>query len=311
MDVSRRWWAAGLALVLALVALTGCDPAGGVSVEVAGEAGVKPVVTYVAPLDVSSTYRTVIWEGTGPLLVEDRPVLFDFYQENARDASIVRQTYDHGPGCYMVTVGGRAPACGPRPVTHELSRETLGEDLFQTLRGHRAGARLLQVAPASGSGSDRFPSVTVIDVLPLRAQGETIAPRTDVEFPTVTLARDGAPSITPTGDEPPSKVVSQPLIRGTGTPVGTRDTVTFQYTMFTWDGEAVESSWERNQPESQPLEDLPATFSDWFTDQPVGSQFELIVPPGEPLKIRQSEEYKDQTLVLVVDILSTRPPRGA
>ncbi|MCL2422987.1 MAG: hypothetical protein FWD11_03685, partial [Micrococcales bacterium] len=297
MGVSRGW-AAVLALALALVAVGGCDPMGSMSVEVSGEMGVKPVVTYVAPLDVSSTYREVIWEGTGSVLVEDQPVLFDFYQENARDASVVRQTYDHGPGCYLVTLGGQTPTCGPRPVTRELSRETLGEDLFQTLRGQRTGARLLQVAPASGSGADRFPSVTVIDVLPLRAQGEAIAPRTDIELPAVTRDNVGSPSITPTEAEPPSKVVAQTLIRGAGPQVGANDTVTFQYTMFTWDGDVINSSWERGQPETQPLEKLDKTFSGWFTDQPVGSQFELVVPPGEPLQIRQAEEYKDQTLVL-------------
>ena len=260
--------------------------------EVGGEPGVRPVVTYVPPLSVSSTYRRTIWEGTGPELVEDQSVLFDFYLENATDATLVQQSYD------------------TQPTVRDLSRESLGEDLFQTLRGQRVGARLLQVAPAPSTGQDRYPSVTVIDVLPLRADGEAVAPRDDVVLPAVTLGSNGAPSIAPTGTDPPTTVVAQPLIRGTGTQVAAQDTVTFQYAIFTWAGEVIDSSWDRGQPESQSLLDLAAVLSDWLVDQPVGSQIELVVPPTESLQIGQSEEYKGQTFVLVLDILSTRTPTG-
>jgi peptidylprolyl isomerase len=265
---------------------------GAVSVEVGGEPGTKPVVTYVPPLAVSSTYRRTILEGTGPELVEDQPVLFDFYLEDATDATVVQQSYD------------------TQPLVRDLSREALGEDLFQTLRGQRVGARLLQVAPAPKSGQDRFPSVTVIDVLPLRADGESMPPRDDVALPAVTLAANGAPSIAPTGTDPPTTVVVQPLIRGTGTQVAAQDTVTFQYAIFTWAGEPIDSSWDRGQPESQSLGYLASVLSDWLVDQPVGSQIEIVVPPTESLQISQSQEYKGQTFVLVLDILSTRTPAG-
>ncbi len=265
---------------------------GAVSVEVGGEPGRKPVVTYVPPLTVSSTYRRTIWEGTGPALVDDQPVLFDFYLEDATDATVVRQSYD------------------TRPTTRDLSREALGDDLFQTLHGQRVGARLLQVAPAPGSGQDRFPTVTVIDVLPLRAEGEPVPVRDDMVLPAVTLGPDGAPSITATGTDPPTTVVAQPLIRGSGTQVAAQDTVTFQYAIFTWSGEPIDSSWDRGQPESQSLIDLASVLSSWFEDQPVGSQIELVVPPEESLRIGQSQEYKGQTFVLVLDLLSTRSPTG-
>lgn len=289
----RRAWAAGLGLALVLGPVAACGNAGGApSVDVIGDPGVKPVVTYATPLNVSSTYRRTIWKGTGPELVEDQPVLFDYYLENATDATVVQQSY------------------GTRPVTRELTREALGDDLFQTLRGQRAGARLLQVAPAPSTGQDRFPSVTVIDVLPLRADGEPVPLRTDVVLPAVTLGADGAPSITATGTDPPTTVLAQPLLRGSGTQVGAQDTVTFQYAIFTWAGELIDSSWVRGQPESQSLDDLASVLSDWLVDQPVGSQVELVVPPTESLKISQSQEYKGQTFVLVVDILSTRTPTG-
>ena len=288
----RRLCAAGLGLALVLGPVVACGGAdGAVSVEVGGEPGARPVVTYVPPLEISSTYRRTIWEGTGAELVEDQPVLFDFYQENATDATVLQQSYD------------------TRPMVQDLSREALGENLFQTLRGQRAGARLLQVAPASGS--EPLPSVTVIDVLPLRADGEPVPLRDDVVLPAVTFGPGGTPSIAPTGTDPPTTVLTQPLLRGRGTQVAAQDTVTFQYAIFTWGGDFIDSSWNRGRPESQSLDELAPVLSDWLVDQPVGSQIELVVPPTESLQINnESEEYKTQTVVLVLDILSTRTPRG-
>jgi len=257
-------------------------------VDVSGEPGQAPVVTYVTPLEIGSTYRETIWEGTGPELVDGGPVLFDFWLEDATDASVVSQTYDS------------------RPETRQLTREALGEDLYLSLRGQRVGARVLQVSPASSSGSANFPSVTVLDILPLRASGEPIDPRADL--PAVTLGGDGAPSIVSTGTDPPSYLIAQPLIRGSGPQVGTLDTVTFQYSVFTWSGEPIDSSWSRAKPESQSMLDLPKALADGLLEQTVGSQIELVVPPSEPMQITKSLEYKDQTIVLVIDILATRTP---
>jgi len=278
------------ALVVVLVA-SSCSAAGAApSVDVSGDPGRPPTLTYVAPLQVSSTYRRTVWEGTGPPLVDGAPVLLDFWVENATDATVVSQTY------------------GSKPETLDLTREALGDDLYQSLHGHRAGARILQVSPAPTTGSDRFPTVTVIDVLGLRADGQRVAPRTDVTLPEVTLAADGTPSIKPTGTDPPTTAVTQPLIRGDGIQVGSQDTVTFQFAMFTWAGELMDSSWSNGIPQSQSLLDLPQALVDGLVDQTVGSQIELVVPPSEGWQVVQSDEYKDQTIVVVVDVLATRTP---
>lgn len=289
---SRR---ARLVVLLALGLLTGplaaCSGAQSApEVDVSGDAGKAPTVTYVAPLSVSSVYRKTIWPGTGAPLVEGGTVLFDFRLEDATDATLVSQTYDTAP------------------ETRELTREALGDDLYQTLRGQRAGARLLQVAPASSSGSANYPSVTVIDVLPLRASGTEVTPRTDI--PAVTLAGDGTPTITTTGTSASTSAVTAPLIRGSGPQVGSQDTVTFQYAIFTWAGERVDSSWTSGRPVSQSILDLPTVLADAFVEQTVGSQLEIVVPPSEPLKITESSEYAGQTIVYVVDLLATRTPTG-
>lgn len=287
----RRLVAACAAAALAL--LVGCSsqepelP----EVVVSGEAGVAPTVTYRTPLRLSEPTSEVVWEGTGPELVEGRPVLLDFWLENASDASLVKESYTSSPTPRMLT------------------EEDLGKDLYATLSGQKVGARLLQLSPASEASASSYPTVTVLDVLPVRADGEPVAPREGV--PAVTLADDGAPSLTPTGTEPPADLVVQPLIRGTGDQVADGDIITVQYTGFVWGtGEPFDSTWTNGSPTTFRLDDVPA-WSEALMEQAVGSQVMVVVPPSYPLGATQSEELAGQTIVFVIDLLATRAPVAA
>jgi peptidylprolyl isomerase len=120
----------------------------------------------------------------------------------------------------------------------------------------------------------------------------------------VKLAADGAPTLTPTGTDPPTSLVAQPLIRGSGRQVARSDTVTVQYVGFSWKtGEAFDSTWSRGSPSSFSLVDVPA-WAAGLADQPVGSQLLLVVPPTYALGATQSQELSGQTVVFVVDILA-------
>jgi peptidylprolyl isomerase len=148
--------------------------------------------------------------------------------------------------------------------------------------------------------------VTVLDVLPIRASGEPVAPREGM--PAVTLDDDGAPSLAPTGTEPPGDLVVQPLLRGTGTQVSAGDVITVQYTGFVWStGEAFDSTWTNGSPNTFPLDDVPA-WSEALVEQTVGSQVMVVVPPSYALGATQSEELQGQTIVFVIDLLATRTP---
>ncbi|MCG2797854.1 MAG: FKBP-type peptidyl-prolyl cis-trans isomerase [Cellulomonas sp.] len=289
--VWRRRVAVLVGSVLVAGSLVACatDAAPDPEVDVSGVQGQAPTVTYVAPLDVTDTYRRTIWQGTGPELVDGGPVLLDFSLEDATDATVVKETYSDSP------------------VTRTLSEEDLGVDLYQSLRGQRVGARILQVAPGASSGSTTYPTVTVLDVLPLRADGQDVAALPGL--PAVTLAADGAPSITVTGTEAATTLIAQPLKKGTGAQVGEQDVVTFQYAGFAWTtGEEFDSSWARGAPVSHSLLDLSQAFSEGLVEQTVGSQIELIVPPTYPLGVTAGAELSGQTVVFVVDILATRTP---
>ncbi len=256
-------------------------------VVVSGEPGEHPTVTYRTPLNVDETVSTVIWPGSGPELVEGRPALVDFWLEDATDASVVKESYSTNPTARILTA------------------EDLGEDLYNTLRGQRVGARLLQVSPAPGTGAADFPTVTVLDVLPTRAAGEALPPREGL--PTVTLADDGSPSITPSAAEPPADLVTQQLMRGTGKQVAEGDVITVQYTGFSWTtGAPFESTWTSGSPVWFSLDSVPAWSA--LVEQPVGSQVMLVVPPSYPLGVTQSEELQGQTVVFVIDLLASRAP---
>jgi len=277
-------------VAIAWLTLVGCsapaaEPA---TVTVSGEPGAAPTITYLTPLEVDKTRTEQIWPGTGADLVEGAPVLIDFWLEDATDATLVKESYSTNPTAMLLT------------------EEDLGTDLYETLRGQQVGARLLQISPGSGEGATDYPTVTVVDVLPTRADGEPKPPRADL--PAVTLDASGAPTITPTGTEPPTTLVAQPLIRGSGEQVAATDVVTVQYTGFAWTtGEAFDSTWTHGLPVSFSLQDVQA-WAEGLVDQPVGSQVMLVVPPTYALGVTESEELAGQTVVFVVDILATGHP---
>jgi peptidylprolyl isomerase len=216
-------------------------------------------------------------------------VLLDFWLEDASDATLVKESYSTSPT--------------PRLLTEE----DLGKDLYATLSGQRVGARLLQISPAADGSASAYPTVTVLDVLPTRADGEPVTPREGL--PTVSLDADGVPSLTPTGTEPPSDLVVQPLLRSPSTTqVAANDVITVQYTGFVWaTGEAFDSTWTTGSPATFSLDDVPA-WSEALVEQTVGSQVMVVVPPSYALGATQSEELAGQTIVFVIDILATRAP---
>lgn len=289
-----RALAAAAALALTFVGLAGCStPETSVpDVTVTGEPGEAPTITYLTPLDVTTTHTEQIWPGTGPDLVNGSAVLIDFWLEDAADASLVKESYSTKPTALLLT------------------EVDLGKDLFDTLQGQKVGARLLQISPGTGNGASDYPTVTVIDVLPTRASGEAVPPRADL--PAVTLDPSGAPSLTPTGTEPPAGLVAQPLVRGSGEQVQADDVVTVQYTGFAWtSGESFDSTWSHDGlPVSFSLQDVQA-WAEGLIDQPVGSQVMLVVPPTYALGVTESEELAGQTVVFVVDILDTGHPTAA
>lgn len=285
----RRLAVAG-AIVAAVSVLLACSaPEEPVAeVTVSGKPGERPIATYVTPLTVTDPSSWAVWPGTGERLTDGGPVLLDYWIENATDASLVRESYSTGPAPRLLTA------------------EELGADLYATLHGQRVGARLVQLSPADAEGGTPYPTVTVLDVLPTRADGDEVPPREGL--PAVRRSDSGEPSIAASKEDPPAELVAQPLVRGSGRQVADGDTITVQYTGFSWKtGEPFDSTWSVGLPVSFSLDEVPA-WSEGLVDQTIGSQVLLVVPPTYRLGVTDSQELKGQTVVFVVDILDSRSP---
>ncbi|RYV52681.1 FKBP-type peptidyl-prolyl cis-trans isomerase [Pengzhenrongella frigida] len=276
-----------VAVLAAALLLAGCSPGDDPApdVQVSGDAGQVPTLVYRHPLVIEHATSEVIWEGSGPRLVDGGPVLINYRLEKATDASLVKETYSQVP----------------KPST--LTPETLSEDLYDALSGESVGARILLVLPAT-SVTSSFASVMVVDVLPTRASGEAVPPREGM--PAVTLADDGEPSIAAPQGEAPADLMVQALIKGDGVQVEEGATVTVQYSGVRWsDGSAYDSTWTQGEPKSFDLGAgiLPG-LAEGLVQQTVGSQVMLVIPP----MVGAAEGDEVDTLVFVVDILAASNP---
>jgi peptidylprolyl isomerase len=127
--------------------------------------------------------------------------------------------------------------------------------------------------------------------------------------PTVALDPSGAPTITMPGGDPPTTLVTQPLITGTGAPVASGQSITVHYTGALWaTGKVFDSSWTRGEPTSFPI-GTGGVIKGWdqgLIGQTVGSQVLLVIPPDLGYGASGAPDAGisgTDTLVFVVDIL--------
>ncbi|MFD1718031.1 FKBP-type peptidyl-prolyl cis-trans isomerase [Georgenia deserti] len=277
---------AALAALLALVALVACTPDEGEepppepAVDVSGEFGSVPVVSFDAPLPLEDSSVETLIEGDGRELAANEPVLLSL------------TAYDGDTGELME---GREVGVAR---TFTLTPEDVGEDLFPVLTGSREGSRLLLQQPVEDNGEEHM-LVLVVDVRYTQARGEEVEPPDRENLPTVSLDEEGSPSIDVPDADPPNELTVQPLIRGDGPQVQPGQEVTLQYSGVQWEsGEPYDSTWEGGKvPQTVVLDETFEGLRTGLVDQPVGSQVLLVIPPAQA--------HGTDTLVLVVDILAT------
>ncbi|CAM3816892.1 FKBP-type peptidyl-prolyl cis-trans isomerase [Isoptericola cucumis] len=251
-------------------------------VQVTGAVGEPPALDYGTPYEVTRPGARSIWPGTGEPVVDGEPVLLNMYAEDGRDGSVISSTFIDAPAWYT------------------MSPESLGTNLYDTLRGERVGARLLLVEEDDG-----VPVVLVIDVLPTRASGSEVPPVDGL--PKVERSDDGTPSVTvPSDAAPPEDLVVQPLVRGSGPQVQVGQVVTMRFTAVRWsNGKVFDTTWSagtRPQSATVGIGQLIDGLDQGLLEQTVGSQLMLVVPPSLGYG-GTSSDLADQTLVYVVDIL--------
>ncbi|MPV35711.1 FKBP-type peptidyl-prolyl cis-trans isomerase [Georgenia subflava] len=280
---SRRRIAAAVAALTVAAAVAACteDPVRNEEtredITVSGSFGSVPVVTFDPPLPLQESEVETLIEGDGRRLASGEPVLLTLTPYDGDDGELVE---DREIGVARTLM---------------LTPEDVGEDLYPVLSGSTEGSRLLVRQPVVENGEERM-LVLVIDVRYTRARGEPVEPPEGL--PTVTLADDGAPSITVPDTDPPDELVIAPLIRGEGAQVRPGQDVTVQYTGVEWDsGEPYDSTWETGKvPQTVNIDETIDGLRTGLVDQQIGSQVLLVIPPGLA--------HGTDTLVLVVDILA-------
>ena len=268
-------------------------------VEVKLVKGKAPTFTFPKPLGLTKTASRRLTPGSGTSIALGSVATFNFVFVNARDGKVITSSYDSQPA--------------------ELAfSSSLMPGLVKGLTGVQAGGTvLIGIAPGDGPGADKASGLLDTDTLlfyadviavrePLkRATGTVVAPVAGL--PTVTLAADGAPTITVPKTTPPTALVAQPLIEGTGPVVASGQKITVHYTGVKWaDGTTFDSSWKG----------APATFSigtgavipgwdEGLVGRKVGSQILLVVPPakGYPNGSPDGSIKATDTIVFVIDIL--------
>ncbi|HZL01762.1 MAG TPA: FKBP-type peptidyl-prolyl cis-trans isomerase [Cellulomonas sp.] len=255
------------------------------AVKVDGDAGAQPKFAFTQPFTVTSIVSRPIGPGSGSKLVDGQILSVHYYAVNGADGTDLGTSY------------------GATTVALTMGDTNNGAEMNAALAGQKIGARILFGVPGTESTELMLIEIVGAKTVPDRAEGEAVAPVAGL--PTVTLAADGTPTLTPATGDPSTTLIAQPLIKGAGAAVTDGQTVTVNYSGWLWDGTQFDSSWGGAKFTSALASG--AIIDGWIkglVGQTVGSQVLLVIPPdlGYGAK-EQGTIPANSTLVFVVDIL--------
>lgn len=273
------------------------------AVKVSGEFGTLPTVDFDAPLAPEATQRTVVTEGDGDPAAYGAVATVDYSFYNATSGEVIESTnYAEGQQAIFV-----------------LDETQLLPGLLKTVECTPIGSRVVGVVPAADAFGDQGLAdfdiaagdslLFVVDVVDAvtRASGE---PQDAPDgFPTVELDDKGAPTVTiPDGYELPTTSASATLIAGDGAEVQSADQVYIQYYGLDAEtGDVFDQTWD-GTPYGGPASGFIEGFTNALVGQKVGSQFIVVIPPGEAYGEAGTEhELAGKTLIFVVDVLAVQP----
>ena len=299
------------AALLPLVLLAACSSAGTDAaapsvldeITVSGTSKAPTVTFKTKPLSVKATTTRVVTAGNGAKLVKANSIVFNYTLFNAKDGRQIETSYGKGT------------------VPLDLSSTRLMKGLGTGLTGQRVGSRLLVAIPpadafgaAGNAQAGVGPTDTIvflIDVIsaitPLSsAVGVAVPPKAGL--PTAIVDGAKAAIITVPKTAPPTKLVVQPLIIGSGQVVKSGQTIKVNYTGVLWkDGKKFDASSDHGSPVDIQI-GTGKVIPGWdkgLVGQTVGSRILLVVPPADGYGAKGSPPIgpKD-TMVFVVDILA-------
>ncbi len=270
------------------------------AVTVTGAYGKEPKVSFkTTPWAIDKTRTEVLKAGSGPKSSDSGNITVNYYGVNARTGEKFDDSWSRG-----------------QTVTFDLGQVIPG--FTKGLTGQQAGSRVVIAIPSADGYADGNPQagiekgdtlVFVVDIEAIQLtepSGDEVAARTGL--PTVSGALD-APKVTIPDADPPTELVAQPLIKGSGPKVAETDTITVQYQAVSWKtGKVVDQSYGQAAQTGQ-LSSLIAGWQQGLKGVPVGSRMLLVVPPDLAYPDGSSaspQVEKGDTLVYVIDVLFTQ-----
>jgi peptidylprolyl isomerase len=263
-----------------------------------GDFGKAPTVNIPTPWAIDKSQNKTLIQGTGPEVTSSSIIEINYYGADAYTGNVFDESFSTG-----------------KTISYAVSGFITG---FQNgVIGQKVGSRVL----IGITGPDGYDSqggnadigilvgdclVFVVDIVSASLPGptgEAVTPPADlpvvsgdIKAPTIAIA---------SSKTPPTTLVVQPLIKGTGKAVTATSTIRADYAEYAWStGKLVKQTYGYS-----PLDGaLSATIPGWqagLVGQTVGSRVLLIVPAAQayPSGNPRIDVKPGETMVYVVDIL--------
>jgi peptidylprolyl isomerase len=261
-------------------------------IEVSGEFGEKPEVTFETPLESDETVRRVLSEGDGEPVAYDEDIGIDLVLYDAENGEEIDDTFD-------------SAMFGMTPLDEQVP-PFLAEALLEAPMGSRI-VSVLATAEFLPEGTEAQGPPTMVLVADIHARAEVELDNQPAEgLPQTTLFNFGEPEVEIPDEDPPAELSDTVLIEGDGAEIKADDYLLVNYHGVLWeDGEIFDSSYANGAPAEFPLDGVIDGWAEGLTGQTVGSTVLVVVPPDKGYGEEGQEPTipGDATLVFVVEIL--------
>ncbi|WP_255770233.1 FKBP-type peptidyl-prolyl cis-trans isomerase [Pseudarthrobacter sulfonivorans] len=269
-----------------------------------------PGVEFTKPLEVTEPTVKVVTEGDGDKIKANQIANISILAVSGADGSTLEDTFPSDPEALELTDDMKT---GNALIYNAFVGAKIGSTLALAVPGQAA-------APASASPENATPTpaaaqptqllliklISAKDVTaPLdKPEGDPVTP--PAGLPTAKENDKGVPEISVDGAAAPTALVAQDLIKGKGAEVKASDTLTVNYVGVNLvGGTKFDSSFDRGQPASFPLNQVIKGWTQGLTGKTVGSRVLLVVPKDLAYGDAGQGEAKGD-LVFVVDILGVK-----
>jgi peptidylprolyl isomerase len=125
-------------------------------------------------------------------------------------------------------------------------------------------------------------------------------------IPVVSGAANSMPVIAAPHGTPPTTLLTQDVIAGSGATAVSTSTLTVHYTLMAWStGKVVESSWTSGQPATFALAQVIPGWQQGIPGMKIGGRRVLVIPPSLGYGAAGAGPIgPNETLVFVVDLLA-------